>query len=250
MAQRIALGVLVLSLATVAHAHVTPSVDDNNRYVKVTPLGDRVRVAYTVFFGEVPGAQTRPSLDTDHDGTISNAEASSFGEKLGKQVADGLDVELDGHGHPIAWTEISVGMGSPAVAAGTFSIDLVAWVCASRGTHTLRLHDRFRIARPGETELKVEDSPGVTIVRAHVGAVDDPQHDYRFVGPGGPITDDGLELTYDATARAPATPGVTCAASASTGGHTLLAVLVGSGLAAVAGVTVLLVRRRAITARR
>jgi hypothetical protein len=231
--------------ATYRHrAHVTPSVDDNNRYLKITPLGDRIRVAYTVFFGEVPGAQTRPSLDTDHDRTISNAEASAFGENLGRQVADGLDVELDGKSHPIAWSEISVGMGSPAIAAGTFSIDLVAWVCASRGSHTLTLHDRFRIPHPGETEVKVEDSPGVTIVRAHVGALDDPQHDYRFVGPGGPITDDGLELRYDATARAPVTPDVVCAPSAMSDSHTLVAVLVGVGLAAIAGLTVVLVRRR------
>ena len=246
MAQRLAglvVWALVLSITAHAQAHVAPSVDDNNRYLKVTPMGDRVRVAYTVFFGEVPGAQTRPSLDTDHDKTISDAEAAAFGQKLARQVADGLEVELDGQIHPITWTEISVGMGSPAVAAGTFSVDLVAWVCASRGAHTLRLRDRFRITRPGETEVKVEDSPGVTLVRAHVGPADDPQHDFHFVGPGGPISDDGLELAYDATARAPVTPDVVCAAGPR-GGHMLLAVLVGLGLAAAAGVGVLVVRRR------
>ena len=47
---------ITLVTAQPARAHVAPSVDDNNRYVWVTPLGDRVRIAYTVLFGEIPGA--------------------------------------------------------------------------------------------------------------------------------------------------------------------------------------------------
>ena len=44
MARRAELLFSVLAL-TVLSAHVAPSVDDNNRYLKVTPLGDRVRIA-------------------------------------------------------------------------------------------------------------------------------------------------------------------------------------------------------------
>jgi hypothetical protein len=227
-----------------ARAHVQPSVDDNNRYIKVQPFGDRIRLAYTVFFGEVPGAGMRPQIDTNHDKTISEAEAQAFGEKLAAEVAANLTVELDGAGVRVTWSEIAVGMGSPQVAAGTFSVDLVAWVCASRGEHHLALHDRFRVLRPGETELKVEDSPGVAIAHARIGATDDPQHDFKFVGPGGPISDDGLDLVYTASDRAPVIPDVVCASAAGGGSsRTLVAVLVGLGIAGLAGGVYWFVRR-------
>jgi hypothetical protein len=81
---------------------------------------------------------------------------------------------------------------------------MIAYLCLASvgGHHTLRLRDRFRIARPGETEVRVEDSLGVTIGSAHVGAVDDASHDFKFVGPGGPLADDGLDLAFDADDRA------------------------------------------------
>ena len=71
------------------------------------------------------------------------------------------------------------------------------------GTHGVVVRDRFRIPRPGETEVKVEDSPGVTIHHARVGSIEDPTHDYRFVGPGGPLSDDGLDVSFTAGDRAP-----------------------------------------------
>jgi hypothetical protein len=211
-------GLLVLAItvaASTAVAHVAPSVDDNNRYLKVTPGADRVRLAYTVFFGEVPGAQMRRSLDANHDGTISDDEGQAFANKLAAEVADALDVTVDGKQHPIRWATVAAGMGTPQIAAGSFSIDLVAWVClpSVRGAHVVQLRDRFRLTRPGETELKVEDSPGVTIQHARVGRADDPSYDYRFAGPGGPLMDDGLDLAFVASDKAPLTGDGSCAAS-------------------------------------
>ncbi|HEY5934282.1 MAG TPA: hypothetical protein VIU61_06605 [Kofleriaceae bacterium] len=193
--------VLAITLASgLAPAHVAPSVDDNNRYLKVTPLGDRVRLAYTVFFGEVPGATARQSIDTNRDGSISGAEADSFGTRVAGDVAAALEVTIDGGPTKVAWSQLDVGMGSPKTAAGAFSIDMVAYFClpAARGQHAVRVRDRYRIARPGETEVKVEDSPGITVHHARIGAADDPTHDYRFVGPGGPLSDDGLDVSFTA----------------------------------------------------
>ena len=213
MARRAELLFCVLAL-TVLSAHVAPSVDDNNRYLKLTPQGDRVRLAYTVFFGEVPGASERRGLDANHDGTIDEAEAHAFGLRLADQVASALVVELDGHVEPVKWTTVDVGLGTPDVAAGSFSVDLVAYPClpTARGKHRVVIHDRFRIPHPGETEAKVEDSPGVTIERAHVGPADDPSLDFRFAGPGGPIEDDGLEVVFDASDKAPVASDGKCVA--------------------------------------
>jgi hypothetical protein len=204
---------LAVGAVTVLSGHVAPSVDDNNRYIKVTPLGDGARIAYTVFFGEIPGASARRTIDKDRDGRIDETEAKRFGDSLAAEVAAALDVETDGKPVRVTWRTVDVGLGSEAVAAGSFSIDLVAYVCgrAGAGTHRVKIRDQFRIPRPGETEVKVEDTPGVTVQRAHVGDADDATHDYRFVGPGGPLSDDGLEVEYTSTASTPNIPDGACA---------------------------------------
>jgi len=241
--------VLAITLAAVqASAHVAPSIDDNNRYIKLTPLGDRVRLAYTVFFGEVPGAQTRPSIDANRDGAISEREAHDFGTKVAAEVAAALDVTVDRVQTKLAWAEVIVGMGSPSVKAGSFSVDMVAYLCLEMpvGRHTVQLRDRFRLLRPGETEVKIEDSPGVKIEHARVGTANDPGHSYRFVGPGGPLADDGVDLAFEATDKAPVT-GPACSAVAVSPKRDLpthlvvgSAALLGFILAAI----VVLVRRR------
>ncbi|HSN25196.1 MAG TPA: hypothetical protein VLT45_02890 [Kofleriaceae bacterium] len=243
-------GLAVLAL-TLLSAHVAPSVDDNNRYLKLTPLGDRVRIAYTVFFGEIPGAQERRGIDANRDGQISQAEANSFGQRLADQVAANVELEIDGTRTPLSWQTIDVGMGTPEVAAGAFSVDLVAYPCLAkvRGRHRLVLRDHLRLTNPGETEVKVEDSPGVTIDHARIGAADDPSYDYKFVGALGPISDDGLDLQYNAGPKAPVTADGTCKA-ASSGGGSALPWLAGAGaLVVVAGLLafVLVRRRRAQT---
>lgn len=220
-------------MCSIAAAHVAPAVDDNNRYITITPFGDRVRVAYVVFFGEVPGAIERRIIDANHDGQISDAEGHAYAVAFGHQLAATLDAEADGTVMPFTWSSIEVGMGSPEVAAGTFSIDLVADICLARpaGRHRFTLHDRFRVAHPGETELKVEDAPGITIEVARVGAADDPSHDYRFAGPGGPLADQGLVLELTASSRAVVTADATCRATPRGSSHTLAFVLVGLGVA-------------------
>lgn len=246
--------VLAVTLCGTAAAHVAPSVDDNNRYVKLTPAADRVRLAYTVFFGEVPGAQTRPSIDGNHDGQISEAEAQAYGVKLAAEVAASLELTIDGATQPVTWSTVAVGMGSPQVAAGSFSVDMIAWPClpSVRGKHALLLRDRFRVPRPGETEVKVENGPGIAITHTHVGSAADPGHDYRFAGPGGPFADDGLDLAFTASEAAPLTSDGSCtgAASGKRGASRTLVLAIVGALLALVGATVVVVKRRAARASR
>lgn len=206
---------LAVVAVTLLSAHVAPSVDDNNRYLKVTPQADGIRLAYTVFFGEIPGASERKLIDANHDGQIDDAESKAYGDKLAAQVAAAIQLDLDGKTVPVTWQVVDVGMGSPDVAAGAFSVDLITYVCGTgTATHRLNLRDNFRVPRPGETDVKVEDSPGITVTKARIGPADDPTHEYRFVGPGGPLSDDGLEVELTATASAPRIPADQCKANA------------------------------------
>src|SRR4051812_42791904 len=145
----VALGalVVVLVVTTRVWGHVAPSVDDNNRYLKVTPMADGIRFAYTVFFGEIPGASERKQIDGNGDGQIDDAESQRYGQKLAAQVAESVDIEIDGKAQPVRWSIVDVGMGTPQTAAGSFSVDLIAYPCGrpGPGKHTVRLRDQFRI---------------------------------------------------------------------------------------------------------
>jgi hypothetical protein len=213
-------GLVVGLIAGPVDAHVQASVSDNNRYLKLTPLGDRVRLAYTVFYGKIPGFQLRRTIDANHDGTIDDRESQVFGDGIARELAAALEVTVDSVRQPVAWTQVVVGMGTPETVAGAFSIDLVASLClaAPRGRHIVQLRDRFALTRPGETEIRFEDSPGVTIDHARVGEDSAPGIDYKIVGPtpglGAPGPSGGIELGFRAGDNAMVASDATCADAA------------------------------------
>jgi hypothetical protein len=197
-----------LLAAPTALGHVAPSERENNRYLLVAPLADRVRLAYTVWMGHEPGRRARPRIDTNRDGRIDPAEADALGAQVAAQVAPHVTVEVDGRPIAIEWQEIDVGLGEPSTDGGAFAIDLVAWVCLDRPreqlTHRLLLRDRFRIPDPGETELRIEESPGVRITRSDLGGPESVRPgavrlDFRWRGGPGPAEAHGylLEFTVD-----------------------------------------------------
>jgi hypothetical protein len=234
----------------VLSAHVAPAVDDNNRYVKLTPLGDRVRLAYTVFYGEIPGAALRRTLDTNGDGRIDDAEAGAFGARVGAELAPRLTLAIDGSAQPVTWASVDVGLGTPDVDAGAFSIDLVAFAClpTAHGEHRVQFVDRFELEHPGETEVRVETSPDVTVVRASVGSATDPSFDYRFSGPDGPIASDGLDLVFVAGPNALVTADGRCPVRATSppGARVRIVALIGAiaASAALAAISLIRARRR------
>lgn len=154
-----------------ALAHIGPSPQANNRYVKLTLLGDRVRLLYTVYLGDAPGQQTRRRIDLDRNGTIDADEQAAFGRELAATVARHLDARVDGQRTAVEFADVNVGIGTPSAAAGAFSVDLVAWLCLPPGrTHELVLWDHWRPPSPGESELRVEPSPGIDVTYSAFGA--------------------------------------------------------------------------------
>lgn len=209
------LAAALVSCAT-ADAHVQASVDENNRYVKLTPMGDRVRLAYTIFLGERPGAALRRRLDGNRDGQLSDAEAAAYGREIAARVHPAVSVTLDDHPAKIAWTTLDVGLGTSSVAGGSFSVDLVGWVCAAGDAHRLVLRDTVEIEKPGETEVRLEDGPGVHFGAHTIGgeAFKDGL-DTKWTGAGGPLGL-GLDVAWTVDGAAPRPQDGRCTGGAQT----------------------------------
>jgi hypothetical protein len=241
-----------------AHAHIGPSVQENNRYVKLTVLGNRVRLLYTYYVGEVPGRQARRRMDADRDGALSADEAEDFGAKLAATVAASLELTIDDERIPLKWTSVDVGLGTPTTAGGAFSVDLVRWVClttpASSLQHRIELFDHWQPPRAGETEVHIEESPGVTVGRSTFGRdgrISQLRFKWAESRPPHPLDTDGLFVTFTvdpATADvtvAPSCDAVEPARDTSQGERSWLvyAALAGTLLALVAGCALLFVRK-------
>ena len=156
--------------AAPAAAHFAPSRDVNNRAIKITVLPDGVRVAYTVFFGERPGAGERRRMDADGNGTLDRDEAAAFGERLRREIAERVTVVVDGTPGR-EWSVSDVGLGAAAVTGGAFSVDLLLRApLGDAEPHTMRFEDRLALPTPGDTHLRVDESPGVSLVSADKGA--------------------------------------------------------------------------------
>lgn len=172
LAWLVALASVPLWCPTAAQAHMAPSQDANNRYLKLTPLGDGVRLAYTIYFGELPGRRQRAEIDRDRDGQLAPGEVDAWAARLAREVASGLELRLDDRTEPVSWRSVDVGLGEPVVAGGSFAVDFIAWRCApgAGGEHRLELHDRVPVPSLGDTELRVEPSAGVVVHRIALGS--------------------------------------------------------------------------------
>jgi hypothetical protein len=244
--RRVLLALAAVAAATgSAVAHVAPSEDTNNRYVKLTAMADRVRIAYTILVGEQPGRTTRRGLDTDGDGTISDAEADAWGDDLAEAVRTKIQVQLDGSAVPFMWSEVSVGMDDRRVAGGAFSVDMIAWLCTPGGgpRHELTLVDRFALTPAGETEVRVADEPGIRVDVAKVGAAEMAGHVARFDAIAAPFSD-GVRLVWDAARARPLADG-RCARPTSAAKKTpRWPFAIGGGIVAIALIAIAAGRRR------
>jgi hypothetical protein len=123
-------------------------------------------VAFTVFFGDRPGYGERRRMDANGDGAVDPGEGRAFGERLRREIAGAVTVDVDGR-RVDDWTLEDVGLGRAVVGAGAFSVDLVLRASlGEREGHTVQLEDRLALPAPGETQLRIDESPGVRLTEA------------------------------------------------------------------------------------
>lgn len=85
----------VLGLASTAIAHPLGNFTIN-RYSRIEPARDALRVLYIVDMAEIPTHAERQAMDRDGDGTVSTAEADSYRQQMSKDLAEGLWVQANG----------------------------------------------------------------------------------------------------------------------------------------------------------
>jgi hypothetical protein len=158
-----------------------------------------------VFLGERPGATLRKRIDRNRDGQLDDREADAYGQEIAALVHPAVSVTIDDRPQMIAWTTLDVGLGTPSVAAGAFSVDLVGWVCAAGDAHRLVLRDTVELDKPGETEIRLDDAPGVRFGARAVGGTSFDGLETKWTGAGGPLVT-GLDVawTVDGAAARPA----------------------------------------------
>ena len=181
-----------------AAAHVGPSEKTNNRYYKLTPMSDRVRLAYTIFFGREPGLVARRHMDLDRDGVLSASEIASYGRVIAKELFASVSFQQAGQDTEILWQDADVGLGRLDVSAEPFSVDFIATVCLDQQAlgyeHSLVFRDRFRLPRPGETELSMAPAPGIRITRSVLGGRPSRHSEKWQGGPGA--AQEGYEFAF------------------------------------------------------
>lgn len=235
----------VAAAAPPAAAHVAPSEDANNRYVKLTPMADRVRLAYTILIGQQPGRAARRALDTNGDGTLSEAEADVWGRVVAADVLAQLEVRIDGADVPLTWSEVYVGLDTPSVTGGAFSLDLITWLCVPGADrrHELDLVDRYSLLPAGETEVRIADEPGVRVDVARVGAGELIGRQASFQALAAPLAN-GLRLVWTTTTARPLADGRCPRAPSSSRPGASHWIVFAAGAAVLTAVTVFGMRRR------
>jgi len=189
---------MVFLESPLADGHVAPAVDKNNRYMKIEPMGDRIRFAYTVFWGQIPGAQTRQQLDRNRNKTLDKSETDPYQREIARSVAANLKFVIDGRVQQIQWAQVHMGLNTPDVGAGAFSVDLVGWLCLDsprkRVEHEMRFYDRYKLPKPGETELTVREADGITINRSSIGDMQGSLLKFRWQGGASKLAKEGYTL--------------------------------------------------------
>tara|TARA_R110002096_G_scaffold239101_1_gene430677 strand:+ start:35521 stop:36252 length:732 start_codon:yes stop_codon:yes gene_type:complete len=186
-------------LESIAIAHIGSSERVNNRYYKLAPMADRVRIVYTIFFGREPSATLRRDMDRNRDGMLSDSEIAAYATSLQAEILTSTAATLDGREVKIRWKAADVGMGEATTSGGAFSADFVGSVCldqkSSQAEHTLVFTDSLVLSKPGESELRLDPAPGIRIERSTIGGREIGVAGHKWQGGPGPAAQ-GYQLGF------------------------------------------------------
>ncbi|MBW7886498.1 MAG: hypothetical protein H3C34_28500, partial [Caldilineaceae bacterium] len=86
---------LLVGLASTAIAHPLGNFTIN-RYSRIEPARDGLRLLYIVDMAEIPTHAERQAMDRNGDGAVSTAEADTYRQQMSETLAEGLLVQANG----------------------------------------------------------------------------------------------------------------------------------------------------------
>ena len=93
----IGLFVVVLALATPGPALAHPLGNFTvNRYSRIEPAGDGVRISYVLDLAEIPTFQEQARIDADRDGQVTDVERDRYAEARAEELRRNLHLTIDG----------------------------------------------------------------------------------------------------------------------------------------------------------
>lgn len=157
--RRLARGValLLLTLAASAHAdhgEIPLDISQSLRF-KLT-AAEEVRLSYSFLVGVLAAVSYREQADLDHSGTLDAAEQRALGQRLAAEVAQRLDLSLDGERAALRFEEPRTAFESDRVGPWPFSVHLTTVLRAqAREVHELRLRGVVPLPPLGEAQIAV-----------------------------------------------------------------------------------------------
>ncbi len=165
----------MLLAPAVADAHTLGNFTVN-RFSRIEPAADGVRIVYVLDMAEIPAFQEQSKIDVDRDGRVSSDEHERYAASLAERVGRNLRLELNGS--PMAPRLIGHALSFPPGQGGLVTLRLDAVYLAdlprgANGTVSLVLRDDNEPARIGWREMVARPGAADTEIRqASVPATD------------------------------------------------------------------------------
>ena len=173
MAALAAFAALVLALAPglvpIARAHLGHIVVGAERYLKVDVAAAEARIVVSLTLGPSEGRRVLEAADSDHDGTVTSAEADRYLADWVNGLVTDMPIRLDGDRARVRWVEPFLDPVGP-VGDQPLSVEMVAHVALSRGRHTLTISDRMRNDAIDRTDVAFRARDGAELRASGIGS--------------------------------------------------------------------------------
>jgi nickel/cobalt exporter len=171
LAPALALAALGVLRPSAAEAHPLGNFTIN-RYSRLDLYSDVVRIRYVLDMAEIPAFQETPRIDTNGDGDLSQTESDAYLAAKATEIADNLQLEVDGSRKGLTLTSSMVGFPEGQAGLRTLRLSLLLEANASGSDVQLEYHDDNYSDRVGWKEVVVRPADGVLLNGSNAPAND------------------------------------------------------------------------------
>ncbi|HXG65060.1 MAG TPA: hypothetical protein VNO70_08120 [Blastocatellia bacterium] len=202
--RRVAILALVLLMAGLSGSALAHPLGNFtiNHFARIEAKPDAISIRYVIDMAEIPAFQELQAIDTDQDGTPSNAELEAYAERAAAQYAEGLSVTVEGT--PLRLNVVSKNISLPPGMGGlpTLRIECdfrsAALTGEASAARRVRFEDNNFRDRAGWRETVAAGSQGVTVYdsTAFGNAVTDELQAYPEDLLAAPLDERAAEFSF------------------------------------------------------